>query len=553
MEPVSQYRTPWSYDLKGYKERLIDINTISKMLSKLQSIEQQDQAALTWYSGGTVKGTWSYSHLLSQINSYAIDLATRFGITRGDRVLVVSANSPYVFITHLAIMSLGAITVPVGPNESTDVLHHIVMLISPKLALVSSQMDSTSLQQLNQEAFPKELITSLNDNVPCEQFQLPSIEPDDVAVVIFTSGTTSTPKGVTLSHYNLLVNAEGLKRSHNLRSGDVHGCVLPLYHGNAFGFSMVTSMYARNHVILFTDQISPGLWADLFSMKVNVVSLVPNIIRLLAKRKPPSGISKCLKYVVSAAAPLSLLTLREFEENSGISIHQGYGLSECTNFATTIPYDLSLDYRNQLMQRWEFPSIGTPLFGNDVNVILEDGTPASAEQEGEIVIQGHNVMRCYWSDPESSSAAFEGGVFHSGDLGFYVEYNNQRYFFITGRLKEIIIRNGECMSPLYIERELNGIGTIGPYAVCGFPNDYCGEEIGLYVQSDKEEAISIIKLALSSCPTRYRPRLVVVGTQSIPASVTGKIQRTKLKDVFADGKSTIFNQPKIVRLKGARE
>ncbi|WP_027160369.1 class I adenylate-forming enzyme family protein [Methylobacter luteus] len=553
VELVSQSGTPWSYGQKGYMERLIDVDTIPKMLLGLQAEQLHDQPSLTWYSEGSAKRSWNYAQLIHRVNAYAADISTRLGVSHGDRVLVISANSPFVFLTHLAIMSLGAITVPVGPNESPAVLRHIAKLVSPKLALLSSQTDDALLQQLDVEGIPKHTITSLNENPPSERREPPPVNPDDVAVIIFTSGTTSAPKGVTLSHYNLLSNAEGLKRSHHLEPGHVHGCVLPLYHSNAFGFSMVTSMYARSHVVLFTDSIGPGLWAGLQDMKVNVVSLVPNIIHLLAKRKPSSRISETLKYVVSAAAPLPLRTLQEFEENVGIAIHQGYGLSECTNFATTIPHNINPALRQHLMYNWQVPSIGTPLYGTDVNVILPDGSPAKAEQEGEIVIQGHNIMKGYWSDPASSSAAFEGGVFHSGDLGFFVEYQDWKYFFITGRIKEIIIRNGECMSPLHIERELIGLSRIGAYAVCGFPNDYCGEEIGLYVHSDKDEAISEIEAMLSSCSSRYRPRMVVVGTQPVPTSVTGKVQRTKLKDFFAGGKSTFFGQPKIIRMKCAYE
>ena len=533
---------PWNLGSNNITDRITEILTIPFLLETLK-LKESRQSALTWYSGGEIKQSWNYRELLEDVGLYSANLTANFLIARGDRVLIISANSPHVILSHLAIMNIGAITVPIAPNESPAILRNIIENVSPKLILIGPAIDELLRSSLQQIEVPTYSIEALQE--PQADMSLhvhTSIKPDDSAVIIFTSGTTSSPKGVTLSHYNLLINAEGLKRIHNLDSNHVHGCVLPLYHVNAFGFSMVSSIYAGCHLILICDQIDPNFWSKVQELKINVLSLVPNIINLLSKRKPKPTIKDTLKYVVSAAAPLTHLVALEFEENTGIPIHQGYGLSECTNFATSIPANLSPQRKQMLMSKWRLPSIGVQLFGTTVDIVDSDGVSLKAEQEGEIVISGHNIMKGYWLDSASTLQAFRGGVLHSGDLGFYIEEESIKYFFITGRIKDIIIRRGECLSPLQIENQLKELLSIGSYAVCGFPNDYSGEEIGLYINSDKEPSHTIIKRILDKCPSRYRPRMVVISPIPIPTSLTGKIQRIKLKAFFMEESATAFGK-----------
>jgi long-chain acyl-CoA synthetase len=254
---------------------------------------------------------------------------------------------------------------------------------------------------------------------------------------------------------------------------------------------------------------------------------------VLAQISVPRQSIASLKYVVSAAAPLSKAVANEFSTKTGIDIHQGYGLSECVNFAATIPWDVSIEDLQMLMQNWKATSIGPALFGCDLEIRRNDGSAAEEREEGEIVVSGHTVMLGYWAAEEATRAALGGGHLNTGDLGFFVTIGSKRHFFVTGRKKEIIIRYGENISPFSIEAELPELRGIGAFAVVGFPNEAAGEEIGLYLVAEYNSINRKRVLeSVNRCPDRYRPRVILFGQLPVPATPTGKIKRSLLAERF---------------------
>ena len=490
--------------------------------------------ALTYYNEGQIIRSWTYKELAERVKSIAQLLSQRIPVERGSAVIVISENCPEAYFAHLAIMSLGAITVPVSNNESPRVLEYISSATKAIAVLSSNKINiafstSPEIQRLDlQQIFIES--RNFSDNTPISE----ATHPDDTAVILYTSGTTSTPKGVCLSHYNLLVNAEALLRAHDLKRHSTHACILPLYHANAFGFSMVGSVYSGSHTVLSTGAIGPQIWSVLRETGAHIMSAVPEIIRLLSQRKVDTATLPNLKYLVSAAAPLSTKIAENFELQTGIPIHQGYGLSECTNFATTTPAYIGADLRKQLLSAWKVPSIGQAVFGTELKIVLDDSSEAPEGVDGEICIRGHNVMTGYLNNPAETTITLSNGWLHSGDTGFYHEINGARYYFVTGRIKEIIIKNGECISPRIVENELAEMIPLGRYAACGFPNVFSGEEIGLFISAKNgREIVDSVSDIASRCPDRYRPRLVIICDHPIPATVTGKVQRKRLSEVFS--------------------
>lgn len=518
--------------------------TIPRALNKCA--ESANALALSWYRDGELQTRYTFGNLHEKVTIAASNL-TRLKVRPTDRVVVLSNNSPEMFFLLLAIMTMRAIAVPINPEESPRFLTHILSTLDPKLVVIGSCtggiVEETSI--LCKKVAINELFTIYRTNA--FDLSATNVKPSDIAVILFTSGTTSEPKGVCLSHFNLLTNAQGLYKTHNLSKNTVHMCVLPLFHANAFGFSLVTSLYAVNHVVLCNGMPGFTVWSIINNEMVNIVSVVPQILQILGARSPSKSLSVDLQYFVSAAAPLSKEVASKFIATTGVNIHQGYGLSECVNFATTIPGDILDSTYQEVMFGEKVPSIGTPLDGCNVFVRRLGGTAEALQgEEGEIIVTGDTLMPGYWRNKEASQNAIVKNGLKTGDLGFYKVLDNRRFFFITGRIKEIIIRQGEKISPLAIEVELQALYSLGNFAVAGFENTASGEEIGLYLQIKDKANLARVSKVVNTCARLSRPRLVMIGHQDIPITATGKVKRDILENRFTSFSNRVFGNDLII-------
>jgi acyl-CoA synthetase (AMP-forming)/AMP-acid ligase II len=552
MKPDPAYKLAWRYEDRDLTSRLIEKATLSNVLEYLR-ISSLTAPALTWHEDGITSLRWNYMQLLDQVMLMAGWLRSNCDVRRGDRVVVISSNCPEALSAHLAVMSIGAITVPVNNSESHRVLQMIVDQVAPRVVLIGRRVDQNlrMVHGCNTIHLPS---LPLAGTVSPSGWPCSDVLPDDPAVILFTSGTTSAPKGVCLSHYNLMVNAEGLASTHNLSIHRNHMCILPLFHANAFGYSMMASLYSGNHIVLCDGFPGDLIWSIIRDERIDILSAVPEIIRVLTEIAEPRRSIPTLKYVVSAAAPLPKEVAREFSGRTGIDIHQGYGLSECVNFAATVPWDVSAETLKVLMQNWGVPSIGPALFGCEIGIRRSDGSVAEELEEGEIVVSGHTVMLGYWGAEEATHTALAGGHLNTGDLGFFATVDAKRYFFVTGRKKEIIIRYGENISPFSIEAELASLREVGPFAVIGFPNEAAGEEIGLYIMAAFSPANQKRVLdTVRQCSARYRPRVIVFGQLPVPATPTGKIKRSMLAQRFQPyARRSFGGDPVLFALSSAR-
>jgi len=505
-----------------------------------------DVPALSWYRDGTFRDRYTRRDLREHAATAAAHLI-QLKVRSKDRVVVLSNNTPEMFFLLLSIMSLGAIVAPVNPQESSRVVRHILATLEPSLVVIGSGIEP----HIGEVAASRQCVAIEDLFVPCHlnTFNVSgaSVSERDTAVILFTSGTTSVPKGVCLSHRNLLTNADGLNEIHKLTENTVHLCVLPLFHANAFGFSLVTSVFAGSHVVLCNGLPGYGLWSIIAREEVNIVSAVPQILRMLSARRPARRPSDCLRYFVSAAAPLSKKVATDFLTATGVRVHQGYGLSECVNFATTIPGDVADSTYEQAMFGERVPSIGTPLEGCDVFVRrVEEAGQALEGEEGEIVVTGDTLMSGYWRNEDATRKAIVGGGLRTGDLGFFKVLDGRRFFFITGRLKEIIMRHGEKISPLAVEIDLQDLHAYGKFAVAGFENAAAGEEIGLYVHAVDRVHHAGITRVVNACAPVSRPRLVMIGQQPIPLTSTGKVRRERLAQRFTSFSGHVFGKEPVI-------
>ena len=510
-----------------------------------------NRPALSFYRGKTLEGRLSYRELADRVDALAGALHVQFGIRRGDRVAILSPNRLEIPVLVLAALRLGAAVVPLNPSASAEDWSYVLGHAGARGLCVSRDLAS----RVPQAAIPEftlevEDAFAIADGAPPH----PESLAEEMGVVLYTSGTTGNPKGVALRQRNLLVNAWSMARNFGL-DGTTQLAVLPLYHAHAFGFGLMTALTTGGHLV-FTERLEPFTWSHVIRAEsVAVSSVVPALLPMLlgagvTREKVPS-----LRHLMVSSAPLPVDVAHEFETRTKIPLIQGWGLSEYTNFACCVSPQELPDEHARLMFSWEVPSIGPALEGTEVRVVDGNGAQVEEGSRGELHVRGHSTMLGYYRDPTATAAAIDAeGWLRSGDEGFFRVHRGSRIYFVTGRLKEIIIRDAEKYSPLRLERYLvEALPELsGRVVVLGFPHREHGEEVGAYVEIAALDDALVRRLAaaIAAMPLAERPKVVLHGRQPIPRTHTGKIQRRKMQPWFAGWVAhrgpTAFEELKVV-------
>lgn len=341
------------------------------------------------------------------------------------------------------------------------------------------------------------------------------LNPERIAVQIFTSGSTGYGKVVCLTESNILTNIEALLRHHQFQSNDIIGTQLPISHVNALFFSVFCSFFSGIRLVLWDRLDTFQLAKSIASHKVTILSTVPTQLALFLKvavRLPPETFSS-VRYVVSAASALSPETLIKFEESFNAKIFQGYGLSETVNFSTLMPIDLPLDSYHKIKCDGKYTSIGCEIFGNHVNIVTPEGHQCSEGQVGEIVIRGLNVMAGY---DKANIQPFKNDYFHSGDLGYYKILDGRPFFFIVGRIKDVIKRAGATINLRETDDRLQDLQSVVTDIIAfSYLDPIAGEELGIAIQIGSECDLSttleqIKGKILAEFAQWERPRSIVI-------------------------------------------
>ena len=374
---------------------------------------------------------------------------------------------------------------------------------------------------------------------------------DDEALLVYTSGTTGTPKGVILDQYNLLVDALGVAQWHAITGNQRMMCVLPIHHVNGILVTIITPLYVGGSTVLNQRFSVSHFWERIAREGVQIVSVVPTLLQFLLEY----GQTECsagrtifggsitrqdlehFRHFICGAGTLSVTLAREFASQFGLTIMHGYGLSETTCFSCFLPINLSREAHQRWMLDYGYPSIGCPIEPNEMAIFSLDGSGRQQPEgeRGEICVRGHNVMKGYYKRPDANAEAFEHAWFRTGDEGFFLcDDAGRQFFFITGRIKELINRGGVKFSPLDIEEVLLGIDGVKVGLAIAFQNDYYGDEVGAYVvpQDGIElESERILSECRAQMPFEKSPKVVVFG-KDVPVTSTGKFQRLKLRGLF---------------------
>ncbi len=507
-----------------------------------------DKTFLIYYDDDkNIREEFSYQRFNELVNQTANFMRNVLALKRGDKVATVMFNHFYTVFIYFACWKLGACVVPVDMDENLDRKRYIIENSEAKAVFcwedfldeVKSIKQNLPILQYIVYVGEKKHEGIFNYTTEIGRQSKTFIDDsnanlDDDALIVYTSGTTGPPKGVILSQYNLLADADGIADWHRFTKNDRLMCILPIHHVNGTVVTLVTPYYFRGSVVLNRKFKSQAFWRKIANDRVTCISVVPTILEFLLEAN--EDISKYsfshFKWIICGAGPLLVDTAINFEKRFNIPIMHGYGLSETTCYSCFLPVDLPHTEHTYWLSEFKFPSIGVPIKHNEMSIIDEHGKEVGELERGEIVIRGRNVVKGYFKRPDANEEAFKFGWFKSGDEGFYkLDAAGRKFFFITGRIKELIIRGGFNISPFEIDEALKSHPKVKFGMAIPFDNRYYGEEVAAYIVPKDGVGVSeeeILEYCQKKLDFRKQPKVIIFGVD-VPYTSTGKPKRLELK------------------------
>lgn len=510
----------------------IDIPEITLLELFQQSVEKYpNNIAMTFFHK-----TFTYSELNHLIKIAASSLQ-QMGVKKGDRVGMMLPNCPQYVIGYYASLLAGAIVVQINPMYKADELLHVLNDSGTKTIFVLDQMqpliegvkDKTAVTNVITVSFENEQNTFndlfLETNIPFEEV---SMNPkEDVAVLQYTGGTTGRSKGAMLTHYNLVANT--LQSSATSISKTKLGeervlTISPLFHVYGMTSCMNLTFYIGGNLILVPKFDVEMVVKIIEQTKPTVFPGVPTMyIALLNYYKEKQFDLSILRTCISGSAPLPVEVMTSFNKVTGTSVAEGYGLSEAS----------PVTHRNPIEGMQKPGSIGIPIPNTDAKIV----DTALGEQElpigevGELVIQGPQIMKGYWNNLEETEVTIRNGWLYTGDLA---RMDEDGFFYIVGRKKELIIASGYNVYPIEVEDVLYTHPKVLEAAVFGVPDPYRGETVKAVVvlkdgeQLTEQELIDYCKERLAA----YKVPKSIDFVKELPKTAVGKILKRVIKDQY---------------------
>ena len=491
---------------------------------------------------------FNYSEL-DQLSRRGAKVLLDCGVEPGQRVALMLPNAPSFCVWYYAALRIGAIVVSVSTRLAAAEVEFVISDCDPSVFVLGSEIadEITSHANLGQSTTivaiehisgrPQSLAESdwpgARDQAADNQAAANELdnfndwyaaEPDEPALILYTSGTTGFPKGATLSHGNVRSNVHAFNHLCNMQAGDVVLLAVPLFH--CFGQNaLLNSVLNAGGTLVLQQRFDLNESRQLIAQhRVNQLYGVPMMFGLLLESCSRSDLSS-VEYCFSAAATLPIQTSERWLEKFGMPICEGYGLTETSPFAT---------YNHRT--KYECGSIGTAIDCVEVKVVDTETDQACAPGAlGEIAIRGPNVMLGYWNRPAETAEAIRDGWFYSGDIG---RVDERGFLFIVDRVKDMITIGGLKVFPAEVERVLLDHGSVCEAAVVGIPTAVLGEQVVAWVVltdgQDSESLPEIESFAKANLggykvPSQFRV------VQELPRNPSGKILKTTLREMATAG------------------
>ncbi|HEU4512432.1 MAG TPA: long-chain fatty acid--CoA ligase [Nocardioidaceae bacterium] len=456
------------------------------------------------------------------------------GLQPGEKVAVQLPNVPHFLFAYFGIMRAGLVMVPLNPLlAGPEITYHLENsdarllitfdLIAEGAHRAAREVEGVSTYVVELGGPPRPEGTSSFDALyaPVDVPDIAPTKADDTAVILYTSGTTGKPKGAELTHFSLMMNCTIGGDLLGFEDDDIGVAVLPFFH--VFGLSSVlnaTIRYGGTMVLIPRFEVEPVIDA-IEKHRVTIFPGVPTMFTALLHAATEGRDLSSLRVGISGGAAIPGEVIRAFEEKvPGCVILEGYGLSESSSTAT---FNVSAEQRKVL-------SIGKPVWGVRARIVDVDDNPLPPGKEnvGEIVLQGHDLMKGYYKNPEATAEAFRGGWFHTGDLAYADE---DGYLFVVDRKKDLVIRGGYNVYPREVEEVLYEHPAVAEAAVIGKPDERLGEEV-VAVVSLRPGASATVEDLIEFCKERvaaYKYPREIRLVEELPKGPTGKILKKELR------------------------
>ncbi|HSV82497.1 MAG TPA: malonyl-CoA synthase [Ramlibacter sp.] len=459
------------------------------------------------------------------------NLLQSLGLEEGARVAVQVEKSVEAVMLYLATLRAGYAFLPLNTAYQKAEIEYFVGNAEPAV-VVCSPANFGWISKIAFQAGTRHVFTLGEDRngtllqragQHADHQQPVAREADDLAAILYTSGTTGRSKGAMLTHGNLLSNAQVLKTYWGWREGDVLIHALPIFHVHGL-FVALHGALLNGSKILWFGKFDPKRVIDRFRDATVFMGVPTLYTRMLAESRLNPVAARHMRLFISGSAPLLLETFTAWKERTGHTILERYGMSE-TAMLTSNPYDEKDGERRG-------GTVGFPLPGVGLRVRGDDGQDLPAGEIGGIQVKGPNVFKGYWRMPEKTREEFtEDGWFKTGDVG---KVDARGYVTIVGRSKDLIISGGYNVYPAEIEAYLNDLPGVAESAVVGVPHPDFGE-VGVAVvipkpdvQLDGEELMGALKSQLANFKIPKRAFVV----QELPRNTMGKVQKNLLRDQY---------------------
>lgn len=486
----------------------------------------------------------------SQLNKYSNKVANflyELGIRKGDKVCVYLPNMPEYVYLYLGIPKIGAITGPVNSlfkaREVQFVMGHSeakVIVTIPKLMEIINEIKSNLPNLKHVVVIGDSVESTLNfwELMERSSENSPPVvkidEKEDPAAILYTSGTTGFPKGVLQTHFNIRRDAEMIQAFVQATEDFRFMLILPLFHCNAQIVTVMAPFLIGASCILTPGFSAQTHWETVEKYKASTFSAVPTVLSILLRMPHENLDLTSLKFIICGAAPLPVEVFKEFEETFDCMIVEGYGLTEGTCASSVNPLPTETEDRRKV------GSIGLPLPGNEMKIVDSDGKDVPPNTKGEIVIKGDNVMKGYFKNPEANAETLKGNWLYTGDIGLM---DDDGFFFITDRKKDMIIRGGENIYPREIEEVLYSHPDVSLATVIGVRDKLYGELPKAFIvlkegkSVTEEQIIDYCKKNLAN----FKVPKYVEFRDDLPKTPTGKIMKQPLREEEEKKTGKLFN------------